>query len=140
MDEMADTIRAVVAGADWDIQVEPRMVLNPTTPSIDIYPGDPSRDPETAAFGDIDGGHWFNVRARVSPNDHEANQEVLLAFLDDEDDLSIGAALMDDPTLNGHASGMGMESPSGFVLFPTVTGTEVHIGVLWRVLVIPARS
>jgi hypothetical protein len=144
LDEMADQIRSAMTGADWDIQVEPRMVLNPTPPAIDIYPADPSRDGDTAAFGetaaDVGGGHWINVRARVAPNDHEANQEVLLALKDDEDDLCLVQAVYDDPTLGGHVADVDLASESGFVLVPTVDGSNVHIGVIWRFLVIPARS
>ncbi len=144
MDEMADQISQAVAGSSWDFQVEPRMVLNPTTPSIDIFPADPSRDDDTASFGEVAaevmGGYFLNVRARVSPTDHEANQDVLLALKDDEDDLCLVQALYDDPTIGGHASDVELVSESGFVLVPTIDGANVHIGVVWRFLVIPARS
>lgn len=144
MDEMADQIRSALAGADWDFQVEPRMVLSPTPPAIDIYPADPARDLDTRAHGQTsehtEGGHIFNVRARVAPNDHEANQEVLLALMDDEDDLCLVQALYDDPTLGGHASDVSLLNESGFVLVPTIDGANVHIGLIWTFLVIPARS
>ena len=52
MDEMADTLHAVVGpavGAETEVQVTGRMNPNPTPPSIDIYPGDPFRDTPTQA-------------------------------------------------------------------------------------------
>lgn len=144
MDEMANQIRTALTGADWDFQVEPRMVLNPTTPSIDIYPADPANDAELGSFADTYAnaaeGHMLNVRARVSPTDHEANQEVLLALMDPDDDLCLVQAIYDDPTLGGFAADVNLANESGFVLVPTIDGAGVHIGVLWRFLVIPARS
>ena len=94
MDEMADTIRdAVEAVTDLDVQVEPRMVLNPTPPTVDIYPADISRDPETASFEALDGAYLLTVRARVTTADHETGQTLLLSFMDDTDELSLMAAL-----------------------------------------------
>ena len=136
---MADQIRSSVSGSEWDFQVEPRMVVNPTPPTIDIYPGDPARDEETASFGEMAGGHWINVRARVGVNDHDANQEVLIALKDDEHDICLVQSLYDDPTLGGHASDLQLANESGFVLAEGLN-SEVHIGVIWRFLVLPARS
>lgn len=140
MDAMADQIRTQLAGNGVDIQVEPRYVINPTPPCIDIYPADPMRDDASAGFDDIAGMHVFNVRARVAVADNVSEQDLLLEFLDDESDLCIAGALFDDPTLGGHATAIGFESISGFTLFPTVDGSGVHIGALLRVQVIPARS
>jgi hypothetical protein len=140
MDEMATAIRTALAGADEDYQVEGRMILNPTTPSIDVYPGDPSRGDDSAGFVDLNGEHIFTVRARVSTNDHEANQNILIDLMDDENDLCIAAALEDDPTLNGHASSVFVRQVTGYVLYPTLDGAGVHIGCQWTVEVIPARS
>src|SRR5688572_2096583 len=90
MDEMAAQIRDVLAPVtDVDVQVEPRMVLSPTVPSIDIYPGDPSRDTDSAAFDDLSGGYLFTVRARVGTTDDNAGQDLLLAFMDDTDALCL---------------------------------------------------
>lgn len=140
VDEMAEKVRDAVAGASLDIQVEPRMILKPITPAVDIYPSDPFRAEDVEAFADLAGGYLVNVRARVAPVDHEANQEVLLRFLDDEDPLCIHGALLEDPTLNGHASSVHLESVSGYVAFPAIDGSTTHLGCLWRMLVIPARS
>ena len=134
----------MVAEADWDIQVEPTMVLNPTPPTIDMYPADPSINPEVGNFAETyaetGDGYWINVRARVAPNDNVANQEVLLELLDPESSMSLVQALYDDPTLGGLAADVNLDTTSGFVLVPKIDGSGVHIGVIWRFLVIPARS
>ena len=144
MDEIADKIADAFASVtDVDVQVDSRMLLKPTPPSIDVYPADPIRSEDVAGFdaanGD-EGGYLFNVRARVSPNDHEHQQELLLAFMDDEDDLCVHSAVMADPTLGGHAMSLAWENQSGYVLFPSPDGSVAHIGCIWRFLVVPARS
>lgn len=123
---------------DVAVQVEPRMVLNPTPPCIDMWPGDPATDPETAGFGEVRGGFLVTVRCRVSPVDNTAGQDLLLAFGDDEDDLSLTNALTDDPTLNGHGS-LDVRSQSGWNLFPVPNG-ESLVGFLIGVEVIKAQS
>ena len=141
---MADQIRSVTSASEWEFQVEPRMVLSPTPPSIDLYPGDPARDEDTGAMGagppDAAHGYFINVRARVAPTDHEAGQDVLLALKDDEDALCLVQALYDDPTLNGYASDVSLLSETGFTLFTDVDPSKVYLGVLWRFLVLPAYS
>jgi hypothetical protein len=141
LDELADTIRnAIVQTTDVDVQVEPRMVLDPSPPCIDMYPGDPSTDPETAAFGDIAGGEFVTVRARVSTADHEAGQDLLLAFMDDgTDPLSIGSAISDDPTLNGRAQ-VDYQGRGGYALFPVPAGDGALLGCLWTVRLIKMES
>lgn len=144
LEEMADQIRTALAGADWDFQVEPKMVLSPTPPSIDMFPGDPATEMEFASMGasaeEMAAGFMFNVRARIAPTDHEAGQEVLLELSDPASDLSLVQALYDEPTLGGVASDVSLVSESGFTLFTDVDPAKVYLGVLWRVLVIPARS
>jgi hypothetical protein len=137
---MAEVVASAVSGSDVDVQVEPRMVINPTTPSIDIYPGDPSRDEESAAFGDIDGSLMFTVRARVSTADNIAGQDLLLSFMDDTNELSVSAALLEEPTLNGVATSIDLESKTGYVLFPTPDGAGAYLGCLWVFMVLPAYS
>lgn len=141
MDAVADQIRTVVAGVtDVDVQVEPRLVLNPSPPTVDIYPGDPGRDEPSAAFDDISGGYLLTMRARVSTADHTAGQDLLLAFMDDQNDLSLGAALEDDPTLNGNASSVHVQGQTGYVLFPDSGGEGALLGCQWTVLVLTGES
>ena len=140
MDEVADQIRAAMAAVtDVDVQVEPRLLVNPTPPAIDIYPADTPRDRETAGFaaGDDD-GYYLTVRARVQTADNEAGQNLLLAFFDPTNTLSIGQALYDDPTLNGYASDLDIAGQTGYALYPTEEGTL--LGCQLNVRVIPANS
>lgn len=141
LDELADQIRNVVdTVTDVDVQVEPRMVVTPSPPTIDMYPADPSEDPAVAAFGDPVGGETIAVRVRVSAADNEAGQDLLLAFMDDEDDLSIINAIYDDHTLNGLAAAIDVQGRSGYTLFPVPQGDGVLVGCLFRLLVIKAKS
>ena len=144
LEAMADQIRDVLTDVDWDFQVEPKMVLSPSPPAIDMYPGDPATDAELASFGatveDMAAGFVFNVRARISPTDHEAGQELLLELSDPASDLSLVQALYDDPTLGGIASDLNLASETGFTVFQDIDPSKVFLGVLWRFLVIPARS
>lgn len=144
LEAMADQIRDVLTDVDWDFQVEPKMVLAPTPPAIDMYPGDPASAEEFASFADsfadMAAGFVFNVRARIAPTDHEAGQEVLLELSDPASDLSLVQALYDDPTLGGIASDLNLMSESGFSVFQDIDPSKVFLGVLWRFLVIPARS
>lgn len=141
MDEMANQIRAaVVAVTDVDVQVEGRMVLNPTPPTIDIFPGDSSRDGNSAAFDDVNGGYLFTVRARVNTADSEAGQDLLLAFMDDTDDLCLALALLDDKTLNGLASSLDVRDPSGYRLFEVPSGEGAYLGFQFTALVLAGES
>ena len=143
MDEMAAKIRTAVSGVGVDVQVEGRLLPEPThTPCVDIYPGlDPFYDSSTAGMvveGD-EGALRFTVRCRVHPNDHEANQDILLELMDDQTEASIANALLDDLSVNGTVSDVHLESVSGYVMIPSTTG-EAYIGCLWRFLVVRGSS
>ena len=138
--EMADQIRAALDDVtDIAVQVEPLMVLNPTPPCIDMWPGDIARDQPTAAFND-DGGFNFTIRARVSTADSVAGQALLLAFMDDINALSVGQALYDDPTLNGLASDLSIVAQTGYELAPDLGGDGALLSCRWQILVLRADS
>lgn len=138
MDAMATNIRSTLASvADFPVQVEGRLVSAPTPPTIDIYPGDVSRGTEARAFG-VDGEFLFTVRARVDTNDVDANQEHLLGFMDEYNELSIVAALDTDDTLGGLASSMDYRDPTGYVLYPY--GDRTLLGFQFTAVVIRAES
>lgn len=139
MEAMADRIREVcVAGApDVDVQVEPRMVLNPTPPTVDIYPGDPQRDTETAAFRDVAGAYVFTVRARVQTADSYAGQDLLLGFLDDGNPLSLTVALNGDRKLGGLANSLDVDTVTGYLMFPAPNNEGALLGAQWTVRVMP---
>lgn len=141
MTAAANQIRDVLDDVtDVDVQVEPRMVLNPTPPTVDIYPGDAARDSESAAFDDIDGAYLLTVRARVNTADQDAGQDLLLAFMDDEDELCLGLALMDDPTLNGTCGSIDIRNVSGYRLFEHPSGDGAYLGFQFTLVALYAKS
>lgn len=138
MDALADQIRGVLDDVtDVAVQVEPRWVANPTAPCIDIYPADPSADQDLRAFGELIGGELLTVRARVDLSDSTASQDLLLAFMDDGDPLSIVEAINEDDTLGGLASAVDVRSRSGYIRF---LETGEFMGCVWAVVVVKARS
>lgn len=140
LDELADEIRDTLAGVtDITVQVEPGWLPAPDVPAIDIYPSDPSDDPELAAFGEELGGELITIRARVSAADIDAGQALLLAFMDDEDELAIVNAIS-DRTLNGTAAAISFRSRSGYREFPDLSGEGAWLGCLWNLVVVKARS
>ena len=60
--------------------------------------------------------------------------------MDDEDPLSIGAALFSDDTLNGWAQTLHIQARSGYVLVPDSSGEGALLGCLWTVTVIKGES
>ena len=138
LDAMATAIRtALAAVTDVDVQVEPRMVGAPTPPTIDMYPGDVSRGTEAEAFG-LRGEFLFTVRARVATSDDMAQQDLLLAFMDDVNPLSLQAALTDDVTLGGLADSLDCVDPTGYVLYPFAD--ELLVGFQFTCRVMRANS
>jgi hypothetical protein len=111
--------------------------VNPSPPTIDMYPADPSDEPELRAFGEPLGADLITVRARVGMSDSLAIQDLLLAFMDDDDPLSIARALDDDTTLGGVAASLDVRSRSGYVR--VLEGGD-YLGCLWQVIVLKARS
>lgn len=140
VDEMADQIRDTLQAVNTiEVQVEPRMVLNPSPLTIDIYPGDPARDAVTAAFDD-DGGYLLTVRSRINTPDFDSAYDVLLSLMDDEDSLCLAQALLDDPTLNGHASDVDVRDHTGLRAYETPSGEGAYLGFQFTAIVLPARS
>lgn len=145
LNEMAAQLRAVVGpavGAETEVQVTGRRNFNPTPPSLDIWPGDPFRStPDTAGFQETGGDVVFTVRARVTTVDNIAGQDLLLRLMDDEDDISVATALMDDQTLNGLASSVYVEGNSGYISYMGDSGSEGPLlGCEWRVRVLRVLS
>lgn len=126
LDAIAEQIRGALENADVDVQVEPRMVAIPSTVCVDMYPGAPAaRDPETAGFGDIGGGHFLTVRARINTPDSYAAQDVLLRMMQDDGDMSLAAALWEDITLGDVAAQVDVQNITGYTLYPLPDGTPL---------------
>lgn len=142
LDRIASTLDEAFRDSedDFEIQVTGRMNFNPTQVSVDMYPGDRVRDPETAAFGDVDGGLIFTIRARVSTADFEAGQDILLRMMDDNDPISVGGILFADPTLDGFVLDSTIEGPSGYTRYPDPSNAGAYLGCQWRFTVMPGDS
>lgn len=140
--EIADTIRAVLAADATfvDCQVEPGLVLQPTPPTIDVYPADPSTGVESQAFGDVVGEDVIIVQARVAANDADANQQILAELMDWASAFSITSAVTDDETLNGLATSVHLVNQTGFMGIPTIDGMALYLGAQWTFSVIRANT
>lgn len=116
------------------VQVVPRFSFNPTPPCIDVYPADPALFQAGMASYEM----TLLIRARVGYVDSQAAQELLLDFLDPHSDLSIRAALEDDPTFGGVVDTSGPEEgapiASGFREY--TYGDSVLLGCEWRLRVV----
>lgn len=135
---IADQIRDNLNPVGIDIQVEPRWILSPTPLAIDVIPGTPGRDPETAAFGDIAGGYLLTVRARINTPDFDSSYDTLIALMDDNDDLSLAAAVASDSTLAGAASSIDLRDFSGLQAYERLSGEGADLGFQFTVLAVPA--
>lgn len=134
MDALADLIRGEITNAtEVDLQIEPRAVISPTPPTIDMYPSDPSEDAAYAGFGELNGAFLLTVRARVSTADQEAGEDLLLAFMDDGD-LSLSNAILTDPLLDGIAR-VAPLGRTGYRDFPIPGGEGTYLGCLWPLLI-----
>ena len=117
-----------------DLQLYPYLNINPTPPSIDIYPGDPFQ--QGLGFGP-DRSLFFTVRARVSTADQEGGQQLLLELL--EPDAGVEDALVADQTLGGVVSSLAVvaDGVSGIRQYITDTPTGGSLlGCEWRVQVL----
>jgi hypothetical protein len=143
MDALADQVRGVMEDAtlEFPVQVEGRQIVTPTPPTVDMYPGDSSRFPDSAGFALLDdqGGYQITVRVRAATADGFAQQDLLLKFMDDTSTLCIAAAVQDDPTLGGLASSVTAINPTGFFPDPwSAFGTM--IAFTFTCVVLPAVS
>lgn len=130
--------QAVAAAADPPDAVQVSYVrnINPTPPCIDIFPGDPFDDGDAAGFGGAADECVFTVRARIGTADNTAGQELLLAFMDEQDDLSVKNALQADQKLGGAASSILVIGPTGHRIYEDSAHTAAFLGVEWRVKVL----
>jgi hypothetical protein len=132
---MATQIEAEIQGTASprieDLQVTHLMNIDPTPPSIDIYPADPSQ--EALTFGKANNERSVTVRARVSTSDHQGGQSLLLTLMDPSALTSVAKAITSDRTLGGKVSGLGVSGPSGFGLYADAGGQGSLMGCVWTV-------
>jgi len=140
MDALAAQIETAIGGtASPDVpflQVEPRLVPNPTPPAVDIYPGDPFQD--AAGFGRGNNDMWLTVRVRVSPVESEGGQDLLLSMMDPEAATSMAQAILGNRTLGGVVERVAtVEGPTAYGVFPDPGGGGNLLGCTWRVRIVP---
>lgn len=146
MDNIADQLTHVFSSVTdierIGIHIEGRAFSAAEMPAIDMLPVAPGllRD-RLGGFGDlVDSGWSLNIRVRVSPADLYAGEDLLLAFMDDEDPLSIIKALDYDHSLGGVASDIAWGDWLGYMPFPSPTGDGELLGSRLPLLVIKASS
>lgn len=110
---------------------------NPTTPSIDIFGGDPFTT--HVGMGEVR-EFLFVVRARVSTADQSGQLELLYTMMDPRAATSVAGAILSDATLGNLIEDLAVASPEG----PTgpgtyrVTGIDGDLwGCSWQVRVLP---
>jgi hypothetical protein len=140
MDALASQIQAALCGtadpAIEQLQVDGRLIISPTPPAIDIYPGDPFQ--EQASFKPGDKTFNFIVRVRVSTADDEGGQDLLLSMMDPTAATSLAKAIEANRTLGNVVGNVLVEGPSGFGVFPEASGTGGSLlGCTWTATVYP---
>jgi len=139
MQALADQIQLTLSGtADpliENLQVTGILNIDPTPPSIDVYPADPSQ--ESLTFGRANNELSFTVRARVTTVDHEAGQRLLLSMMDPSATTSLTRAVKANKTLTGKVSALSVAGPSGFGVYNDRQGEGSYLGCTWTVRVFP---
>lgn len=126
---IADQIRDALDGTVTELQVEPRLVVNPSPPCVDMYPAEEFL--EQTAMGYRNREVAFTVRARVV-GDHDAQQDWLVALMDPRSSESVIAALGSSLSVNGSTLSLAVEGPSGFRQYVDAGGQGSLLGCEWR--------
>jgi hypothetical protein len=139
MDSLANQITPILSGTANplipQLQIEPRMVWNPTPPAIDMYPAAPFQ--EQIGMGRGNNELFITVRARVNTPDHEGAQDLLLAMMDPSAATSVAKAITSDTTLSGTVDYVLAEPPTDFGAYTDPGGSGALLGCTWRVRVMP---
>jgi hypothetical protein len=117
-----------------NLQIEPRLNLNPTAPSLDMYPGSPFA--EGLSFNPEAGDYRFIVRARVETADMDSGFSTLMRLMDHMTATSVAAALEDDETLGGTVDSLAVTQPAALNFYAHPSGQGSLLGTEWEVRVI----
>jgi hypothetical protein len=123
LEEMRQQIETALGGLTAQIpelQVTGYYNTNPSPPSLDLYPGDPSQD--GAGFGLGSQETYWTVRARVNVADDLAAQQVLIELL--EPATGVASALAD--------ANVSVREFSGYREYPDMVDGRV-LGCEWLV-------
>lgn len=134
-DQIEDTLCGTASPLIPELQVSGMFNVDPTPPSIDVYPGDPSQVALT--FGRQNNEFSFTIRARVTTADHEAGQTLLLSMMDPASSTSVARALKANKTLTGKVSSLAVDGPSGYGIYNDRAGEGSYLGCTWTVRVLP---
>lgn len=137
MDALAAQLQSQLAGIP-ELQVDGRLIPSPTTPALDIYPGDPFMEPLAMRKGN--NLFFLTVRARVSTADNEAGQDLLLSMMDMTGSTSVAQAILSSKTIGGVVSNVSItEGPSAYGVFQDTGAQDTRnlLGCTWTVRVIP---
>lgn len=145
MDGLAAQIESELSAVtDVTVHVEGRTFNAAELPSIDMSLSSiTGLEGGLAAFGQRYGGIPITFRVRVSPADIYAGEALLLAIMDDEDPLSLVAALEADPTVGGLVDTLGWGDGwpwTGYEAFPDPNGGGDFLGSRMTILVAKAHS
>jgi hypothetical protein len=142
LDALAAQLRTQLAAVtDVDLSIEGRAFAAATVPAVDMYVTAPNGLADPQGYGEIQGGVPINVRVRVSTADLYTGEDLLLALTDDEDPLSITAAIDSDVTLGGLTSDIVWGDWGGYTDFPAASEDGgMYLGSLLPCLLIKARS
>lgn len=141
LDELADNIRDAIAGIDFEMQVEPWLVLSPAAISLDMFPASTPTMAESQGYGEVEPiGKWFTVRLRTNTPDQDGTRDVILSLMDVEDEHSVEVAIEGDQTLGGLASQVIVTDRTGLQPYPSLDGIGGFLGCEWTVLVMSVPS
>lgn len=134
----------LLPATDIDLHIESRAFLAAETPAIDMLVANPTGlEAGLAAFNDEYGGIPITIRVRVSTADLYTGEDLLLALMDDEDDLSIIKAIDTDRTLGGWAQDVSWQDGfpwSGYTDFTDINGDGFYLGSTLPLVVVKAQS
>ena len=137
--EIAEELVVVIdsAGFEGVEQVVAGLNLDPTPLSIDVYPAEPFNDDDSEGFGDPSYGFRYTVRARMHTADSIVSQQHIVDLMDADEGMAV--ALEDDQSLNGLASSVKVEGPTGLRPYRG-KGESIMVGCEWTVLVLRETS
>ena len=126
------------------LHIEPRAFAVAETPAIDMLIASPTGlEAGLQGFDDLTNVIPITIRIRVSTADLYEGEDLLLALMDDEDDLSIIKALDSDRTLSGWAQDLIWPDGfpwSGYTDFTDINGEGFFLGSTLPVMVTKGRS
>ena len=145
MDAMAAQLEnELQPSAPVTLHIEPRAFSVAETPAIDMLVANPTGlESELQGFDDLANVIPITIRVRVSTADLYTGEDLLLALMDDEDDLSIIKALDSDRTLGGWAQDLAWPDGfpwSGYTDFSDINGDGFFLGSTLPVVVVKAKS